>query len=51
MFTGVCLSVVASKITLSTPSLVRMYVTVAISVPGYPCRSEQRVWLHLHVKC
>ena len=41
MFTGVCLSVVASKITLSTPSLVRMYVTVAISVPGYPCVSKQ----------
>ena len=38
MFTGVCLSVLASKITLSIPSLVRMYVTVAIRVPGYPCK-------------
>ena len=42
MFTGVCLSVVASKMILSIPSLVMMYVTVAINVPGYPCTSQIR---------
>lgn len=39
MLTGVCLSVVASKMILSIPSRVMMYVTVAIKVPGYPCKT------------